>query len=77
MKTPATAFRPSPNHWSMRLGLFRERVTRAQLRDLLLNQCDPIVRGEVCRWKQRHLGVGVYELWVEAPEEKPCRPSSK
>lgn len=63
-------FVPSPNHWAMRRGLFRERVTKAQLRDLLLNQCDPTVRGTLCKWKHKHLGVGVYELWVEEPKEQ-------
>ena len=57
-------FRVSSNHWRMRLGLFRERITRAQLRSLLLDQPDPIVHGRLCCWKTKHLGVGVYELWA-------------
>jgi hypothetical protein len=55
---------PSKNHWIYKPGLFKERVTRSQLRQMLLGD-SPIVFGEVREWKFKHLGVGVYEVWVE------------
>lgn len=54
---------PSKNHWIYAPGVFRERVTRSQLRSMLLND-KPITHGEVREWKFKHLGVGVYEVWV-------------
>jgi hypothetical protein len=61
----ATQFQPSMNHWTMALGLFKERVTKEQLRSVLLNVADPIVKGRLCKWKSRHVGAGIYELWAE------------
>lgn len=58
-------FIPSPNHWVITPGLYKERVTTKQLQSLLLNQPDPIVRGMWCQWKSKRIGPGVYELWVE------------
>lgn len=58
-------FRPSDNHWRHALGVYRERITREQLKHHLLNNPDPIYEGELCIWKHKHLGVGVYELWIE------------
>lgn len=60
-------FRPSNAHWNFKTGLFKERVTKPQLRHLLLNHSDPIIRSHVCKWKHKHLGAGVYELWAERP----------
>jgi hypothetical protein len=62
----AEPFTPSINHWTIcPLGTFREKVAKAQLRGVLLNAPAPIVRGSLCQWRHRHLGVGVYELWAE------------
>lgn len=59
------AFKPSVNHWTMRPGIFKERLTKAQLQHVLLNHPDPIVSGMGCEWKSKNLGAGIYELWVE------------
>jgi len=55
-------FIPSNNHWTVRS--FKERVTRAQGRDVLLNRAEPIVKGEMCEWKLKHIGLGIYELTI-------------
>lgn len=55
-------FEPSQNHWTVR-G-FRERVTKEQARDVLLNRPDPIVAGKLKEWKSRHVGIDVYEIWI-------------
>lgn len=60
-------FRPSNNHWSFP-GEYKERITRAQLRYLLLELPNPIINGYVRLWKHKHLGVGVYELSVDMSE---------
>lgn len=59
------SFRPNDNHWRMAPGLYSERITKQQARDLLLNYPDPIVMGRLCKWTIKHLGVGVYELRIE------------
>jgi hypothetical protein len=59
------AFQPSDNHWTMAPGVFKERVTKEQLRSVLLNVADPIVKGTLCKWRSKHLGVGIYDLWIE------------
>jgi hypothetical protein len=58
-------FTPSDNHWHIRPGLFYEHVTREQLRYVLLNCADPIIGGKLYSWKSRHVGAGIYKLWVE------------
>lgn len=65
-------FIPSQNHWTIRPMQFggkweqyRERVNKDQLKYLLLHGSEPIIRGHVRNWKHKHLGVGVYELWVD------------
>ena len=60
---PADAFRPHDNHW--RNLHFRESVTRRQLQHVLLNHPQPLRMGKLGRWRHKHLGVGVYELWME------------
>lgn len=59
------AFRPSDGHWHYALGFFKERVTKSQLRQALLGP-EPIIKGELCDWKSRHVGAGIYEMWAEA-----------
>ena len=52
------------DHWR-RKG-YRQRVTREQLRELLLQEKDhAIIHGRILPMKTRHLGVGVYEIWFE------------
>lgn len=58
-------FRPSDNHYVCRpVGTFKERVTKEQARHVLLNDASPIIAGRMYEWKTKHVGVGVYELWV-------------
>jgi hypothetical protein len=63
-QTAKVDFVPSNNHWTMAPGLFKERVTTAQLRHVLLNVADPIVKGRLLQWKSKHVGVGVHDLWA-------------
>lgn len=60
-------FSPCDNHWNLTLGLYRERLTRAQLKYHLLNNPDPIYCGRLLRWANRHVGAGIYEIWIEDP----------
>jgi hypothetical protein len=56
----------SRNHWTMRLGLCKQRVTTAELRDILLKTPSPIFcNGRSVRIAKRSLGAGVYEIWFE------------
>lgn len=66
-------FRPSNNHYTMALGLFRERLTKPQLQYVLLHRGNPIINGALCEWKHKHIGVGVYELWAEKAVEHDRR----
>jgi len=66
MSERKNGWEPSQNHWAMLPGTFRERITRKQLQHVLLKMSDPIVQGMACNWKHKHLGVGIYELWVES-----------
>lgn len=62
------AYRPSDNHWTVRK--FRERVTKEQLQDVLMNRPDPILHGMVHEWKHRKVGPDVYEIWIsEEPKD--------
>lgn len=67
-RTNQERFSPSTNHW--RIVGYKERVTRKQLQDVLLESPDPIIQGEVWTWAHRHIGVGIYELWAKRREEK-------
>ena len=59
-----TAFLPSDDHWKFALGVYKERITRAQLSYVLLHCPDPIYRGRLHRWESFHIGAGVYDLWI-------------
>jgi hypothetical protein len=53
------------NHWSFP-GLAKQRVTRKELREILLNTPEPVfVSGEGYKICHRHLGAGVYEVWLQ------------
>lgn len=60
-------FIPSKNHYVINPEaiLYKERVTRKQLRYVLLEIPNPVVKGRVRNWKHKHIGAGVYELWVD------------
>ena len=51
------------------------RITRAQLQALLLYNEPLVAHAYLWDWKHKHLGVGIYELWVEQRQygemEKP------
>lgn len=54
----------SDNHW--KVASYRQRITRDELRKLLLESQDTIIRfGSVCDMQKKHLGAGVYEVWFE------------
>lgn len=55
-------FNPSDNHWTVKN--YRERVTKEQLQDLLMNRPDPIVAGKLREWDYEKVGPGVYEIWI-------------
>lgn len=64
MSSAECHFRPSDNHW--RVPGFKERITRKQLQNLLLFHPENALRkGDLYEWKNRSLGVGVYEIWLE------------
>lgn len=49
----------------LKLGLYRERITRKQLQYHLLNNPDPIYGGKLMAWRNKHIGAGIYEIWIE------------
>ncbi len=51
-------------HWTT--FTYRQRITREQLRTLLLEERDTLIRfGRFCTMKKKYLGAGVYEIWFE------------
>jgi hypothetical protein len=53
---------PDAGHWAS--ALFMQTVTTKQLRALLLNEHDTVIRaGCLCDLKKKYLGVGVYKIW--------------
>jgi hypothetical protein len=75
-KKTDTGFRPGTNHYNIRLGIYRETVTKSQLQDALLNWSMPFAQGYLCVWKSNHLGAEIYDMWLEKdyttyPSEKP------
>lgn len=57
-------FQPSQNHWTT--NNYKERVTAAQLRDLLLNQPSLVLRrGESYEWHHKNVGLDIHEIWLE------------
>ncbi len=56
-------------HW--RVKGYKQRVTREQLKELLLNEEDRcIIAGDIRPMRRKHLGVGVYEIWFETDTPK-------
>ncbi len=52
------------NHWN--IASYKQRVTREELRTILLESQDTIIRfGNLCEMKKKHLGAGIYEIWFE------------
>jgi hypothetical protein len=59
---------PNVNHWS--IPLFRERMTRKQWQQILLQEDDKICyRGELVQLKAKNLGFGVVEVYKDLPIE--------
>ncbi len=63
-------FIPSDDHWKFNLGLYKERLTRQQLRYMLLNSPEPIYQGKLHTWKNKHVGAGIYEIWISEEPKK-------
>lgn len=63
-KSDPEVFLPSINHWRFDPGTYKERVTRAQLKYVLLECPDPIYEGQLHKWESKHVGAGVYDLWI-------------
>ena len=60
----------SENHWKVPF-FYKQRVTRQELRQILLNNQDSaIIQGRVMTLKKKHLGAGVYEVWFEIDEDR-------
>lgn len=54
----------SEGHWTMAIGVFKERVTKAVYQQALLNG-PYFVRGELCDVVGKSLGAGIYEVWMK------------
>lgn len=51
-------------HWAM--PSYRQRITSKELKSILLNHQDTIIRfGSCCSMRKKSLGVGIYEIWFE------------
>lgn len=59
-------FKPSDNHWTV--NGYRERVTKEELQEVLMERPDPIYHGKIHEWKSQKVGPGVYEIWMEEKE---------
>lgn len=57
-----TEFNPDDQHWT--IDGYTERVTRGELRYLLLERPDPIVAGKIRTWEHEKVGPNVYEIWI-------------
>lgn len=58
-------FQPADNHWQAG-EQYRERVTKKQLQELLLNEPNIVFKyGRSHSWKHKHIGAGIYEIWLE------------
>jgi len=54
----------SNHHWT--LPNFRQRMTKKQWRDILLNNQDKLIyRGGLCQLKADDLGAGVVEVYKD------------
>ena len=63
MSTAAkTIFLPSYSHWAF--PSYRERVRKADYQKLLLSG-STFRNGLLCEWKGKHVGAGIYEVWLE------------
>ena len=62
-----STFQPSDAHWAWADSVsYRERVSRKQAQSVLLNQPATVFKnGETYLWKTKHLGAGIYEIWLE------------
>lgn len=65
-------FTPSQNHWAV--NGYRERVTKDELQELLLNKPNPIKHGRMREWKHEKVGPQVYEIWIS--EETTTTPTN-
>lgn len=69
MKAKDEPFRLSINHYGTLV--YSERVTRKQLQQVFLRGDDSIIfHGNLVKMKVKHLGVGIYEIYKDLPENK-------
>ncbi len=66
----ANAFEPSMNHWIIADHVnYRERVTKKQAQSVLLDQPRVVFKnGGTYTWRTKHLGAGIYDIWLEKKE---------
>jgi hypothetical protein len=61
-------FVPSGGHWAWADSVaYRERVTRKQAQSVLLEQKTSVKNGNLYEWKFKHVGCGIYDMWLEPP----------
>jgi len=63
MNTPKQRYSPNNNHWAFEN--YRERVTRKQAQDILIDHPTIIFRGRMYWFRVKHVGAGVYEIYKE------------
>lgn len=54
-----------PSYFHSKNPGWRQRVTRAEAKECLLHYQTWIANGFVWEWKTKHIGAGVYEIWLE------------
>lgn len=55
----------SINHWNFVDDLYKQNMTKKELKETLL-ECDFVFKnGEIYNIKSKHLGVNVYSVWLE------------
>jgi hypothetical protein len=63
MNIPKIKYLPNNNHWA--LEGYRERVTRKQAQDILIDHPTIIFHGRMYWFRAKHVGAGVYEIYKE------------
>lgn len=58
-----------PSHYHSKFPGWKQRSTRAEAKDCLLNCQTWIANGLVWDWKVKHIGAGVYEVWLERTDK--------
>lgn len=56
-------WQPSVNHWTLRA--YKERCTKRQYQQLLLDRGWEFKNGTIHDWKGKLIDAGIYEIWLE------------